>query len=447
MIYSDACWIRDGVADSRDVPFGRPDALQAVPYDRGYRYGEGAYRPSAGPDYSLPARGADQYNDSRGYGGHRDHNHVPSYARDSSRSQYPPRGSDAYSGQRMRSNGVLHRDMPSEPLHDESRWSRGRGYAPVGDSRSPSYADRLPSYSDRPPSYGDRPPSYAERRPSYVERPSYAERPQPSHSEQTSKQEEPAYRPLPTVEYTPIVDEALFPPPPPPTRCQLAGRSGDLTVPADGGTPKDLEREAFNAELDRVAAALEKVCSARHLLPWQILQCAFPFFIRLWLHIYGNTATCNSLGILLEQVIKVMCMLYQANLGSKEDRLFGQSMLRESHEKDTKAGIITKLPGHTALQQHHSCFLQERHRKREAPLPLPSTEEPSGLSKDAVAAENTAAMAVAAGEVAAATAQAQAAVPGSDEHKTAEVRAIRAATHSHYVQPMTGLTLYVMLYL
>ena len=61
--------------------------------------------------------------------------------------------------------------------------------------------------------------------------------------------------------------------------------------------------------------------------------------------------------------------------------------------------------------------LQERQRKREAPLP----PEEAFLSKDA-AAENTAAMAVAAVEVAAATAQAQAAVPGSDEHKTAEVR-------------------------
>lgn len=66
--------------------------------------------------------------------------------------------------------------------------------------------------------------------------------------------------------------------------------------------------------------------------------------------------------------------------------------------------------------------MQERQRKREAPLLLP-VEEPAGLSKDAAAAENSAAMAVAAGEVAAATAQAQAAVPGSDEYKTAEVRA------------------------
>lgn len=100
-----------------------------------------------------------------------------------------------------------------------------------------------------------------------MERPSYAERPRPSHSEQTSQPEEPVYRPLPTVEYTPIVDEALFPPPPPPARGQLASRSGDFLAPADGGTPKDLEREAFNAELDRVAAALEKVCSVSICLP------------------------------------------------------------------------------------------------------------------------------------------------------------------------------------
>lgn len=67
------------------------------------------------------------------------------------------------------------------------------------------------------------------------------------------------------MEYTPIIHEALFPPPPPPARGQLASRSGDLTGPADGGTSKDLEREAFNAELDRVAAALEKV-SHTHVL-------------------------------------------------------------------------------------------------------------------------------------------------------------------------------------
>ena len=72
--------------------------------------------------------------------------------------------------------------------------------------------------------------------------------------------------------YNPIVDEALFPPPPPPARGQLAGRSGDLAAPADGGTPKDLEREAFNAELDRVAAALEKVC-CKAFASWQTLQC------------------------------------------------------------------------------------------------------------------------------------------------------------------------------
>ena len=75
--------------------------------------------------------------------------------------------------------------------------------------------------------------------------------------------------------------------------------------------------------------------------------------------------------------------------------------------------------------------LQDRQRKREAPLPPPPTEEPFGVSKDAAAAESTAAMAVAAGEVAAATAQVQAAVPGSDEHKNAEVRAVSAAMQSH----------------
>ena len=54
------------------------------------------------------------------------------------------------------------------------------------------------------------------------------------------------------------MDEALFPPPPP-SRGPLAGRGGDLTGPADGGAHKDLEREAFNAELDRLAAALDQV--------------------------------------------------------------------------------------------------------------------------------------------------------------------------------------------
>lgn len=236
-------------------------------YERNHRYGEGAYRPSAGSDYNMSARGADRYSDNRGngvYSSRREYDHVPSYARDSSRLQYPSRGPDAYAGQRVRPDGPPHRDVPSEAPYDDARWSRGRDGLSAKDGRSPSYADRLPSHSDAPPSYADRPPSYAERRPSFVERPSYAERPRPSHSDQASRLEEPIYRPLPTVEYTPVVDEALFPPPPPPTRGHLGDRSGDLT--ADGGTPKDLEREAFNAELDRVAAALEKVNSTRFCL-------------------------------------------------------------------------------------------------------------------------------------------------------------------------------------
>ena len=75
-----------------------------------------------------------------------------------------------------------------------------------------------------------------------------------------------------------------------------------------------------------------------------------------------------------------------------------------------------------------SCFdtnfatcVQEQQRKREAPPPPPLVQASPDLSEDAAAAENTAAMAVAAGEVAAATAQVHAAVPGSEEHKSAEV--------------------------
>jgi len=74
--------------------------------------------------------------------------------------------------------------------------------------------------------------------------------------------------------------------------------------------------------------------------------------------------------------------------------------------------------------------LQERQRKREAPPPPPA-EEVSVLSEDAAAAENTAAMAMAAGEVAAATAQAHAAVPGSGEHKTAEVSGASSRNQHH----------------
>lgn len=289
----EACCIRDGIADNRDLSYGRQDPLQAVQYERGYRYGEGAYRPPAGPDYNMPARGAERYRDTRGpggYSGHREYDHAPSYARDTSRSQYPPRGPDAYSGQRA-PDGALHRDMPSEPPYDDARWGRGRDGPSAKDGRSPSYADRLPSYSNAPPSYADRPPSYAERRPSYVERPSYAERPRPAHFEQASRLEEPAYRPLPTVEYTPIIDEALFPPPPPPAKGQLASRSGDLTGSAEGGTPKDLEREAFNAELDRVAAALEKVNSTH------VVCCLIDSI--LWLHLWHHCSTlqhCVKVG-------------------------------------------------------------------------------------------------------------------------------------------------------
>lgn len=91
-----------------------------------------------------------------------------------------------------------------------------------------------------------------------------------------------------------------------------------------------------------------------------------------------------------------------------------------------------------SLQKLNAMFgFQERQRKREAP-PQPHGEEDLGLSEDAAAAENTAAMAVAAGEVAAATAQAHAASPGSEEHKTAEVRqlscccrhSVLSATHT-----------------
>ena len=75
---------------------------------------------------------------------------------------------------------------------------------------------------------------------------------------------------------------------------------------------------------------------------------------------------------------------------------------------------------------------QERQRKREAPL-QPLVEEESGLSEDAAAAENTAAMAVAAGEIAAATAQAHAALPGSEEHKTAEVKPAVLLLQAHFI--------------
>ena len=72
------------------------------------------------------------------------------------------------------------------------------------------------------------------------------------------------------------------------------------------------------------------------------------------------------------------------------------------------------------LAANSADCVQERQRKREAPPP-PLVQASPDLSEDAAAAENTAAMAVAAGEVAAATAQVHAAVPGSEEHKSAEV--------------------------
>jgi len=86
-----------------------------------------------------------------------------------------------------------------------------------------------------------------------------------------------------------------------------------------------------------------------------------------------------------------------------------------------------------SLQKLNAMFgFQERQRKREAP-PQPPVEEESGLSEDAAAAENTAAMAVAAGEVAAATAQAHAALPGSEEHKTAEVKPAVLLLQAHFI--------------
>lgn len=243
------CCIRDGLAgDDRDLQYGRSDQQHAQPaFDRGYRYGEGSYRPSVGPDYGGPGRGQDRYSDSRAaseYGPHRDFDHAPLYSRDSTRgqSQYPHRGSEQY---HQGSRGPLSRGMPAEGSarpYDDPRWSRGVDGPPSRGNRSPSYMDRPPSYSERPPSYAEPPPSYAER-----QRAPLAERP--------SRHEEPAYRPVPSVEYTPVIDETLFPS----SGGQLGGRGGDLTGPADGGTPKDLEREAFNAELDRLAADLDKV--------------------------------------------------------------------------------------------------------------------------------------------------------------------------------------------
>ena len=60
------------------------------------------------------------------------------------------------------------------------------------------------------------------------------------------------------VEYTALADEGLFPPPPAP-RGHGAGKGGYSNQNEDPFQPKDLEREAFNAELDRLAANLDKV--------------------------------------------------------------------------------------------------------------------------------------------------------------------------------------------
>ena len=60
------------------------------------------------------------------------------------------------------------------------------------------------------------------------------------------------------MEYTALADEGLFPPPPPP-RGHGAGKGGYSNQNEDPFQPKDLEREAFNAELDRLAANLDKV--------------------------------------------------------------------------------------------------------------------------------------------------------------------------------------------
>lgn len=254
--------IRDGPAvDDRDLQYGRSDQMHPQPaYDRSYRYAEETYRPSGGPDYSMSSRG--QYSNPRAgdYGSRRDYDQGPSYSRDSrSQSQYSQRGSDSQYGSRMGSRGPPPRGPPGEHAarpYEDPRWSRGVDGPSSRDSRSPSYAARVPSYAERPPSYAERPPSYAERPPSY------ADRPRAPLAERPSRYEEPAYRPVPVTEYTPVVDEALFPPPPPSGRGGLSGRGGNLTGPSDDGTPKDLEREAFNAELDRLAADLEKVATS-----------------------------------------------------------------------------------------------------------------------------------------------------------------------------------------
>ena len=142
----------------------------------------------------------------------------------------------------------MYNDAPPRSYGDQ-RWNRGPESLATRGNRSPSYADGPPLYADRPPSYAERPPSYADRPPSYAAaRVPLAER--------SSRYEEPAYHPVPTSEYSSVVDDGLFPPAPPSAK---SGRRGDLVGQADGETPKDLEREAFNAELDRLAADLDKV--------------------------------------------------------------------------------------------------------------------------------------------------------------------------------------------
>ena len=246
-------WHRGGIAaDDRDLNFGRRELQPQPAYERGYNYGASSYRPPAGPSYSLPNRSSDRFDDTRvagDYGARHEYDYAPSYAKDSRDSrQYVERGPNDYSA-RYSQNG-LSRDRYNDAAprgYGDHRWNRGSEPPPARGNRSPSYADRQPPYTERPPPHADRPPSFADRPPSYASgRVPLAERP--------TRYEEPAYQPVPTAEYAPLVDDALFPPPPPTGR----GRRGDL-IGQDGGTPKDLEREAFNAELDRLAADLDKV--------------------------------------------------------------------------------------------------------------------------------------------------------------------------------------------
>ncbi len=227
--------IRDSLAvNDQDLQYGRSDQQPQPAYDRSYRYTEGSYRPPGSSEYNMPGRGQDMYVDPRAgdYGSRRDFDQGAAHSRDSRGSQYSQRGSDTQYTPRFGSRGPPPRGPSGEASarsYEDPKWSRGVDGPSARGNRSPSHAERPPSYADRP-------------------RAPLAERP--------SRYEQPAYRPVPVVEYTPIIDEALFPPPPPSSR---GGRGGNLTGPADGGTPKDLEREAFNAELDRLAADLDKV--------------------------------------------------------------------------------------------------------------------------------------------------------------------------------------------